>query len=178
VEAAIVTEPGVDVGALVLSRLNDAYRLARAILLDDGDAEDAVQEASLVAWRRQSTLRDPDRFEPWFERILVNQCRDQLRRRKRAVHLAPPSVALDSVGGHAAGPGERGAGPDIDRALAALDLDHRIVVVMRYWQVRPVEDIAARLEIPAGTVKSRLHNALKSLRGSLDASRAEEARNG
>src|SRR5690349_23387592 len=51
-------------------------RLARAILLDDGDAEDAVQEASLLAWRRQSSLRDPSRFEPWFERILVNQCRE------------------------------------------------------------------------------------------------------
>lgn len=174
----MLTDRGVDVGALVLARLDDAFRLARAILLDDGDAEDAIQEASLAAWRRRSSLRDPERFEPWFERIVVNQCRDQLRRRNRAVPLAPRTVDLDVAGGGAGSAVERGEDPDIDRALAALDLDHRLVVVMRYWQDRSVEDIASRLGIPAGTVKSRLHHALKRIRGSLEASRAEEARRG
>ncbi len=60
--------------------------------------------------------------------------------------------------------------PALDRALADLGIDHRIVVVLRYWQDRTVDDIAARLGIPAGTVKSRLHHALKDLRSSLEAS--------
>jgi RNA polymerase sigma-70 factor (ECF subfamily) len=156
VEVAVVTDPGADFGGLVLARVGDAYRLARAILLDDREAEDAVQEASLAAWRRQGSLRDPARFEVWFERILVNQCRDQLRRRKRAVQLAAPPIGFEA----AAAPTETGADADLDQAIAALDADHRIVVVMRYWQDRTVEDIAERLGVPA---------ALKRLRSDLEA---------
>ena len=172
-----MTERTVDIGALVLAHVAEAYRLARAILRDDGEAEDAVQEASFVAWRRRHSLRDAERFEAWFDRILVNQCRDQLRRRKRSVQLAPPTVDV-AASAVAAAPDPSGADPDIDRALDGLDLDHRVVVVMRYWQDRTVDDIADRLGIPAGTVKSRLHNALKSLRGSLEAARVEELSHG
>jgi RNA polymerase sigma-70 factor (ECF subfamily) len=166
VEVAILSEQGLDVASLVMARLADSYRLARAILLDDGEAEDAVQEASLSAWRRRGSLRDPERFEVWFDRILVNQCRDQLRKRRRAVQLAPPPVGFQIAGSAP----ETGTYPDLDRALDALDVDHRIVVVMRYWQDRTVEDIADRVGIPAGTVKSRLHHALRTLRASLEAS--------
>jgi len=166
-EVAVVSERQPDVAALVLNRLADSYRLARAILLDDTEAEDAVQEASLAAWRRRDALRDPDRFEAWFERILVNQCRDQLRRRKRTVKVTAPPIGFDP----ADAPPETGTDAELDRALAALDADHRIVVVMRYWQDRTVEDIAGRVGIPAGTVKSRLHNALRSLRTTLEAGR-------
>lgn len=161
-----MSERQADVATLVLDRLADSYRLARAILLDDGEAEDAVQEASLAAWRRRDSLRDHSRFEAWFERILVNQCRDQLRRRKRAVQLASPPIGFDPAGT----PPETGTDAELDRALAALDADHRLVVLMRYWQDRTVDDIADRLGIPPGTVKSRLHNAMRRLRASLEAS--------
>ena len=158
-------ERGADLATLLRSHVGDAYRLARAILLDDGEAEDAVQEAALAAWRGHSSLREPAKFEPWFDRILVNQCRDQLRRRRRTVQVAAPPVGFE-----AAGPApETGPDADLDLAIAALDIDHRVVVVMRYWQDRTVEDIADRLGIPAGTVKSRLHHALKHLRTALEA---------
>jgi RNA polymerase sigma-70 factor (ECF subfamily) len=165
VEVAVVSERGLDVAGLVMARLGDSYRLARAILLDDSEAEDAVQEASLAAWRRRDSLRDEDRFEAWFERILINQCRDQLRRRSRAVKLAAPPIGFEP----AASPPDTGSDPDLDRALDGLDADHRIVVVLRYWQDRTVDDIADRVGIPAGTVKSRLHHALRTLRASLEA---------
>jgi RNA polymerase sigma factor (sigma-70 family) len=165
VEVAVVSERQPDVATLVIDRLADSYRLARAILLDDGEAEDAVQEASFAAWRRRDSLRDPERFEIWFERILVNQCRDQLRRRKRTVKVAAPPIGFEP----AAPAQESATDAGLDQALARLDADHRVVVVMRYWQDRTVEDIAARVGIPAGTVKSRLHNALKHLRTSLEA---------
>ncbi|MEO8273782.1 MAG: sigma-70 family RNA polymerase sigma factor [Chloroflexota bacterium] len=166
VEVAVLREHGMDVAALVTARVGDSYRLARAILLDDGEAEDAVQEASLSAWRRRGSLRDADRFDAWFERILVNQCRDQLRKRRRAVKLAAPPIGFEAL---AKAP-ETGTDADLDRALDALDVDHRTVVLLRYWQDRTVEDIAERVGIPAGTVKSRLHNAMKTLRASLEAS--------
>ena len=161
-----MSEQGADVGRLLRARVGEAYRLARAILLDHRDAEDAVQEAVLSAWRRQGSMRDPARFDAWFDRILVNQCRDQLRKRRRAVPLAAPPVGFDP----AAAPPETGTDADLDRAIAALDIDHRIVVVMRYWQDRTVDDIAARLAIPSGTVKSRLHNALKAIRADMESS--------
>lgn len=165
-EVAIVSGRGLDVASLVLARIGDSYRLARAILLDDGEAEDAVQEASLAAWRRRDSLRDETRFDAWFDRILVYQCRDQLRRRSRAVKLSAPPIGFEP----SAPQPETGADPDLDRALDALDADHRIVVVMRYWQDRTVDDIADRVGIPAGTVKSRLHHALRAMRATLEAS--------
>lgn len=163
-EVSIVSERAADPASLIRSRIDAAYRLARAILLDDRDAEDAVQEAVLSAWRRQAAMRDPQRFEAWFDRIVVNECRDQLRKRRRAVPVASPPVGFEP----AAAPTDTGTDADIDRALAALSVDHRIVVVMRYLQDRTVEDIAARLGIPAGTVKSRLHHALNALRADLE----------
>jgi RNA polymerase sigma-70 factor, ECF subfamily len=165
VEAAVVTDRPADVGSLVMARIGDAYRLARAILLDDGEAEDAVQEAAFVAWRRIGSLRDTASFDAWFDRILVNQCRDQLRRRKRAVKVGAPPVGFEPVGPGT--PVETEWDADLERALANLDVEHRTVVVLRYWQDRTVEDIATRLGIPAGTVKSRLHHAMRSLRASL-----------
>ena len=157
---------GVDVAGLVLAHLGDSYRLARAILLDDHEAEDAVQEASLLAWRRSGSLRDPERFGAWFDRILVNHCRDRLRKRRRAVQITAPPVGFDPAGPRP----ETGSDADLDRAIDALDVDHRIVVILRYWQDRTVDDIAARVGIPSGTVKSRLHHALRAIRASLEAS--------
>jgi RNA polymerase sigma-70 factor (ECF subfamily) len=165
VEVGIVMERSADIGSLLRGHVADAYRLARAILLDDGEAEDAVQEAAISAWRRHGSLREPAKFDAWFDRILVNQCRDQLRKRRRAVQVAPPPVGFEPAGA----PPDTGADADLDRAIAALDLDHRVVVVMRYWQDRTVDDIADRLGIPAGTVKSRLHHALKHLRTAMEA---------
>lgn len=160
-----MTEGAIDIVGLVTARVADAYRLARAILLDDAEAEDAVQEASLAAWRRRDSLRDPARFEPWFDRILVNQCRDQLRRRKRSVPVEAPRIGFEPAGPRP----QTGTDGDLDRALDALDADHRIVVLLRFWQDRTVDDIADRVGIPAGTVKSRLHHALRSMRASLEA---------
>lgn len=62
--------------------LGDAYRLAGYLLGDATEAQDAVQDALTRSWQAWSTLRDQDRFEPWFDRILVNVCRDWLRKRR------------------------------------------------------------------------------------------------
>ena len=161
-----MTDRAIDVAGLVTARVTDAYRLARAILLDDTEAEDAVQEASLAAWRRRDSLRDPARFEPWFDRILINQCRDQLRRRRRAVPVAAPPVGFEPAGPRP----PTGTDAELDMAIDALDADHRIVILLRYWQDLAVDDIAERVGIPAGTVKSRLHHALRTMRASLEAS--------
>ncbi len=71
--------------AIVRREVETVYRTARAILGNDADAADATQEALIGAWRRLSSLRDPDRFDAWLGRITVNACRMALRRRRPAV---------------------------------------------------------------------------------------------
>jgi len=145
--------------------LDAAYRLARAILRDSTDAQDATHDAFEQAWRKWSTLRDPSRFEPWFDRILVNTCRDRLRSGRRQAVDISVEVAIS-----AGDPFARAHDQDVlANAIATLPPDHRVVVALRYYLDLPVEAIAGRLGIPAGTVHSRLHYALKRLHAAIDA---------
>ena len=145
--------------------LDAAYRLARVILRDATEAQDVTHDAFVQAWRRWSTLRDPERFEAWFDRILVNACRDRLRRssRRAAVDIS------DELGLATADPyvqtHERDA---IDQALATLSPDHRVVIALRYDRDLAADEIARRLDIPVGTVRSRLHYALRHLHETID----------
>lgn len=150
--------------------LDRRYRLAGLLLGNAADAEDATQEAMLRAWRSAASLRDSSRVDPWLDGILVNVCRDRLRRR-RVVRFIPLS---DGVAG--AGVDQFQAVLDRDevgRAMRGLEPDHRIVVVLHYWGGLTLEGIADRLGWPVGTVKSRLHHALRRMRTVLDAPSAE-----
>lgn len=170
---------GADARAFAFHRLADqhldaAYRLAYAILHDPSDAQDATHDAFVTAWRRWATLRDPGRFQAWFDRILVNTCRHRLRDAGRH-----PTTDL-SVDLAARGPGiERGvvARDMVAEGLAGLTPDQRTVIALRYARDLTVDQIAGTLGIRAGTVKSRLHYALRRLQATLEpAAREEEPR--
>jgi RNA polymerase sigma-70 factor, ECF subfamily len=159
------TERGQAFLRLAHDHLDAAYRLARAILRDSTDAQDATHDAFERAWRKWSTLRDPARFEPWFDRILVNTCRDRLRSGRRL----PVDISVEVA---ASGDDPFAQAHDRDllaNAISALSPEHRVVVALRYYRDLPVDEIASRLGIPAGTVQSRLHYALKRLHVVLDA---------
>jgi RNA polymerase sigma-70 factor (ECF subfamily) len=145
--------------------LDRAYRLARAILRDPAEAQDVTHDAFIQAWRKWETLRDPARFEPWFDRILVNTCRDRLRAtRWQATDIsAEVAAASGDLFGQA---NDRAV---LGNAIAALSPDHQVVVALRFYRDLTIEDIAARLGIPTGTVQSRLHYALKRLHEAIDA---------
>jgi RNA polymerase sigma factor, sigma-70 family len=145
--------------------LDKAYRLARAILRDPVEAQDATHDAFVQAWRKWETLRDPSRFEPWFDRILINTCRDRLRAPSRRTTDISAEVAL-ATGDHAGHVEDRAV---IGSAIAELSPDHQVVVALRFYQDLTIDDIAARLGIPAGTVQSRLHYALRRLHDAIDA---------
>ena len=152
---------------LSVGQVTSAYRLAWAILGNGLDAEDAAQDAFVSAWRQRTTLRDPEKFDAWFCRILVNCCRDRLRSRARLRRRSIPTAGESTVD-----PAEAAAERDaLDKALDALDPDRRIVVVLRFWMDFSVDDIADRLGIPAGTVKSRLHSSMRQLRAALEEAR-------
>jgi RNA polymerase sigma-70 factor (ECF subfamily) len=151
--------------------LDAAYRLARAILRDSTDAQDATHDAFEQAWRKWSTLRDPARFEPWFDRILVNTCRDRLRSGKRRPTDISGELAISTSDPY-------GQAHDRDllaSAIAGLSPDHRVVVALRYYRDLSVDEIARRLDIPAGTVQSRIHYALKRLHAAIDTADGEES---
>jgi RNA polymerase sigma-70 factor (ECF subfamily) len=146
---------------LVDRRLNDSYRLAGYILGNAADAEDAVQEAIVRGWQAWGRLRESERLEPWFDRIVVNVCRDRLRRR-RTIRF----VELDEgIGVHGTDPFAAAlARVEVDRIVGVLDVDQRAIVLLRFWRDLQVDEIAERLGMPSGTVKSKLHYALRALR--------------
>jgi RNA polymerase sigma-70 factor (ECF subfamily) len=154
--------------------LDRAYRLAGLILGDALEAEDAVQDALLRAWRSAASLRDVDGFQAWFDRILVNGCRDRLRRR-RTVRFIPLDASHDpsASGDPFRAIVERDA---LLMGLRALNPDERVVVVLHYWGDLRLEDIATRLGAPLGTVKSRLHRARATLRSRLETHASEAER--
>jgi RNA polymerase sigma-70 factor, ECF subfamily len=147
---------------LSIARLDTAARL---ILRDPELARDAVQETFLNAWRRLRGLRDPDRFDAWLHRLLVNEALDLMRRRRRRV-IEVELLAIDAP----TNADTAGAVADrdlLDAALASLDPGHRAVVVLHYYLGMPLPDVAQAVGIPLGTAKSRLHYALAAMRSSV-----------
>jgi RNA polymerase sigma-70 factor (ECF subfamily) len=145
--------------------LDSAYRYATLMLGERADAEDATHDAAVTAWRHFGELRDPAKFEAWFGRIVVNACRDRMRARRRSpvpLELQPELFAQDTTDGLA----RRDV---LATAIRSLSADHREVVVLRYYADLTVDQIAARTGVGAGTVKSRLHYALRLLRAAVDA---------
>ncbi len=157
-------------GRLVDRELAAAYRTASLLLRDPAEAEDATQDALERAWQRWDQLRDPDRAGAWFGRILVNTCRDRMRAPRRSpVRWIGEPAAPDATADLA----ERDA---MGQALADMNPDQRIALVLRYFLDLPVEEIAQRTGAPAGTVKSRLRLALDAVRARYEAHEREAAR--
>jgi RNA polymerase sigma-70 factor (ECF subfamily) len=142
-------------------QLDGSYRLARVILGERAEAEDAVHDAVVTAWTKWSSLRDPSRFEAWFGRIVVNTCRNRLkkasRRHERSIENTKAPVAPDTLS--SVHERER-----MSRAFAALEPDHRVVLALRYYRDLPVDEIACLTGVRPGTVKSRLHRAQQRMR--------------
>jgi RNA polymerase sigma-70 factor (ECF subfamily) len=148
------------------AHLSRAYRLATVLLGNESEAQDAVQDAAVTAWRSFRSLREIDRFDAWFDRILVNGCRDRLRKRGRVrliqIESAPERAMPDGSAGFA----EHQA---LVAALSGLPAEQRVTVVLRYFGDLAVGEIANRTGERTGTVKSRLHYGLMALRAAYDA---------
>lgn len=155
--------------AIALAAIPGAFRLASAILGNEDDAADATQNALLAAWRELPRLREVTGFEPWFHRILVNECRMQVRRG------SVRNIRLDGDAGETRTAAL--AAPMLDReeamdllegAFQRLDPDDRALVVMHHLEDRPLAEIAACMHMPVGTVKWRLHEARQMLQRALE----------
>ena len=153
---------------LVRTHGDRLFGIARRILRDVDQADDAVQQAFVVAWRELPTLRDAERFESWSTRILVRICFVTARTSRRAaVRLVPLDLVVEPSMSDAA---EAVARRDqLERGFRRLPPEQRAVLVMRHYLGLEPTEIAAVLGIPAGTVRSRLHHAHREMRAALEA---------
>lgn len=143
------------------------FLVASRVLRDRDAAEDAVQQTLVAIWRDLGSLRDPARFEGWAFRMVVRYCRDEERRRRRyrgrVVDLTETAAATgDDIGDIA-------VRDQLGQAFDSLSQDHRVVVVLHYLMGVPLGEIADILDIPFGTVGSRLHHARQSMRAAIEA---------
>ena len=163
-------------GALVELTSDRMYAVATRILRDAHLAEDALQGAFVTAWRTLPSLRDPARFEAWLRRLLVHACYAEARRRRSwtaHIRVLPvdgpvgPDGLLSVV--------ERDA---LDRAFSRLSIEQRAVFVLHHHLGLALTEIAETLGVPAGTARSRLHYATRTLRAAIEADAAQVAPEG
>ncbi len=154
--------------------MDAVYRLSFAILADEADARDAAQDTFVTAWRQIGKLRDPDRFDAWLQRVAVNAARMTHRARRRRGVREIPARRGGSVADlpATASPLENDA-RTLEAALGRLPIEQRSILALHHLEGRSLAELAEILDIPAGTVTSRLHTARQALHAALLAEAAE-----
>ncbi len=144
------------------------HRTARLILRSDDRAADAVQEALMAAWLHIRAVRDPDRFDAWLYRLLVNACYREARRAKRRevveIHMTAPDALGDGDTQELTSMRDQ-----LERGFRRLTPEQRAVLVVRHYLGLSDAEAAIVLDVAVGTFKSRLHRASAALRAALEA---------
>jgi len=151
---------------LAAASTNQCYALAYRILRDPHRAQDATQQALLGAWRDLPTLREPERFDAWLRKLVVNACYREARGERRwaaRIRVISSEPSTPDVAPSVA------ARDELEGAFRRLPPEQRAVVVLHHHLGYPLTEIAATLGIPVGTARSRLHYAVRQLRTVLDA---------
>jgi RNA polymerase sigma factor (sigma-70 family) len=153
------------------------YRLARATLRDDAEAEDALQDAYISAYRSIRQFRGDAALLTWLSRLVLNECFGRLRRESRRQNVFPivdlnPHVDIEAMSAHDSDSPDNAAARAEVRALLESKLDalpeaFRVVFVLRSVEEMSVEETAQCLDIPGATVRSRHFRAKSLLRESL-----------
>lgn len=135
--------------------MKDMYRVGLAILMNDEDVADAIQDTILACWEKIHTLREPAFFKTWLTKILINKCYDILRKSpgylplEEAVYNQPAPEKQDNL--------------ELKEALSTLNEKYRIVMILFYSEGYHVDEIAALLKLPKSTVTTRLQRGREKL---------------
>jgi len=154
-------------GILARTHGDRLMQIAQRILRDVGRAEDAVQQTLVIAWRELPGLRDPDRFDAWLHRLLINACYAEARRRQswdarvRILPVDGPAAPDDAI---AVDDRDR-----LERGFRRLPPDQRAILVLTHFLGLTPTEIADQLGIPVGTARSRLHYAHRAMRAAIEA---------
>jgi RNA polymerase sigma-70 factor (ECF subfamily) len=148
---------------LIEPLLSPAYRLAAVMLADRGAAEDAVQEASIKAWRKLRQLRgDAGSLRSWFLSIVANECRMARRQRwwsvLKVANLQPAGASEDLSPANSS---------DLQRALLKLTPEERLPLVLHFYLDLPLDEVARTLGLSPSAAKSRIYRAARRLRSDL-----------
>ena len=138
---------------LMQMHMKDMYRVAIAILMQDEDAADAVQDTILTCWEKLDSLRDNRLLKTWMTRILINKCYDIRKTREKITDLSS----------HEEPAAEDTCNLEFKEALAALDEKYRICIVLYYSEGYRIREIADMLKLPVSTVKTRLARGKEKL---------------
>ena len=147
---------------LMQLHMKNMYRVGLAILMNDEDVADAIQDTILACWENIHTLREPAFFKTWLTRILINKCYDVLR-------TAPQTLPLSEAVYNRPSP-ERGYNPELKEALSTLDEKYRSVMILFYSEGYHIAEIASILKLPNSTVKTRLQRGREKLAAYYDIS--------
>jgi RNA polymerase sigma-70 factor, ECF subfamily len=152
---------------LIRSRGDRLFALAQRIVRDVDRAEDALQEALVIAWRDLPGLRDPDRFDAWLHRLVVRACiHEAVRERRLMANLRILPIDTPARQDELLSVGDR---DQLERGFRRLDPQQRAILVLRHFAGFEPAEIAEILGIPAGTARSRLHHAHRAMRAALEA---------
>lgn len=145
---------------LIAERMPRMYGVAGLITGSHDRAEDAVQEALIHAWRDLPRLREVSKFDAWLHRLLINACHDQGRGRRRRGETSLTDQALTGERDPAQAIVDR---DELERAFRWLSHEDRAVIVLRHYLGLSTVEAAAVMGMREGTLKSRLHRAMKSM---------------
>jgi RNA polymerase sigma-70 factor, ECF subfamily len=151
---------------LMEPRLPVLYRIAYSYFKDKDSASDAVQDAVLKAYKNFEKLRDKDKFNPWLTTILVNRCREVLRKDKKVIFEEYSENIIDFANAREAYSSSSKLEDKLDllNVLHKLDDKYREVISLKYFGDYTISEIAKVLDIPEGTVKSRLNFGIRKLK--------------
>jgi RNA polymerase sigma factor (sigma-70 family) len=152
---------------LIRPRIDRLFALAQRILRDVDRAEDALQDALVIAWRDLRDLRDADRFDPWLQRLLVHVCIGQaVRERRRTANLRVLPIDGPAAPDDLLSIADR---DQLERGFRRLPPEQRAILALHHYEGYAPSEIAEILGIPPGTARSRLHHAHRAMRAALDA---------
>ena len=140
---------------LMQSQLQAMYKTARAILKNDEDVADAISETILICWEKMKQLKKPEFFKTWLTRILINECNNILRQRKRVHPVEEVEETARSVYEY----------ENIEwmEMMNGLDEKYRLVMILYYVNGLNTTEIASALHIPVSTVRTRLSRGRKQM---------------
>ncbi|WP_235857461.1 sigma-70 family RNA polymerase sigma factor [Paenibacillus albiflavus] len=131
------------------------YRVAKSFLKTDMECADAIQETILKAFQAIRSIKEPDYFKTWLIRILINVCQRMLKMNKQVIPMAELTERSYE--------NKMQQGLELWEAVQSLEEELRIIVTLFYIEDVPLKDIALMLDVPEGTIKSRLYRAREKL---------------
>lgn len=145
---------------LMVSYHKELYRTAWRYLKNEHDALDALQEVGYRAYKNFHKVKNPQYVKTWMIRIMINYCLNEMNRRKRV-------IPVDSLSEKQGRDQDRAISLDVERYVQSLDEKYQLIIVLKYYHQYTLSEIAENLEIPIGTVKTRLNHGLGLLRNKM-----------